>query len=179
MPCFAYTTLLVLFGTSYAFNLASLVLPKWLTLTTADATYSYGLFQVCQSDTHACRPFPRSSQADCTEDLCPLWQAAGAGMILASVAGALTIVAMVGTMCSNRRKRERGWKLVSGMLVLHAVPSAVAVLIMAHLSAKVLHFATPDVAFFLSIAGWCLSLLLALALTYFSGSSHHHYEALD
>lgn len=38
---------------------------------------------------------------------------AGTTMILASVIGALTLVALLGTMCSQRRKRERGWKIVT------------------------------------------------------------------
>ena len=58
------------------------------------------------------------------------------------------------------------------------MPGAVAVLIMAHLSVKVLQ-STPDVALFLAVAGWCVSLLLALALTFYSGSPHHHYDPLD
>jgi hypothetical protein len=45
---------------------------------------------------------------------CELWQAASFGMILASVIGALALLTLLGTMCSNRRKRENGWKLLSG-----------------------------------------------------------------
>lgn len=41
-------------------------------------------------------------------------QAAGAGMILGAVVGTLTMIALLGVMCSNREKRERGWKLISG-----------------------------------------------------------------
>jgi hypothetical protein len=35
-------------------------------------------------------------------------------MMLSVVVGTLTIVALIGTICSERRKRERGWKLVAG-----------------------------------------------------------------
>ncbi|KAI9253415.1 hypothetical protein BDA99DRAFT_519719 [Phascolomyces articulosus] len=193
MPYFAYSVLLLCVITSYSLNWSSLILPKWLAIINDDnddetIIRSFGLFQLCQNGTNeACRAFPSSETQEkegCDNiDLCPLWQAAGAAMILAGVIGALTIIAVLGTMgCRNRRKREKGWKVVSGMLVLHAVPSIVAVLIMAHLS-KSLHGTRLDVSCILATIAWILSILIAMVLTYITSSSsstdYYDYEPLD
>ncbi|KAI9495100.1 hypothetical protein BDB00DRAFT_815856 [Zychaea mexicana] len=185
MPLLSYSVLLVLVITSYAFNWTSLILPKWLTVTLTDGTMrSYGLFQLCHSGTNeACQAFPGSAEkCAATGMLCPIWQTAGAGMILAGVVGALAIVAVIGTMCSIGRKRDRGWKVVSVMLVLHAVPGAVSVLIMAHLCTS-LQGTRCDVAFFLATAALVMNLLLALIVSYFTkatpSSSSYAYEPLE
>ncbi|KAI9021440.1 hypothetical protein CLU79DRAFT_753321 [Phycomyces nitens] len=188
MSLLGYVVIFFLFCCSYALNLTALFLPKWLTFVVPKPLYSetnYGLFKLCQSVTGDCRPFPREEEGDCTEEgFCQLWQTAGAGMILAAVIGALTLVALLGTMCSSRRKRERGWKLVAGMLVLHAIPAAISMSVVAYLvnTSSIFYAGTRyDMSFIMGAATWCISLVIALSLTLATllGPPEHGYERLD
>ncbi|KAL0078072.1 hypothetical protein J3Q64DRAFT_1767570 [Phycomyces blakesleeanus] len=188
MSLLGYVVIFFLFCCSYALNLTALLLPKWLIFVVPKPLYSetnYGLFKLCQSVTGECRPFPREEEGDCTEEgFCQLWQAAGAGMILAAVIGALTLVALLGTMCSSRRKRERGWKLVAGMLVLHAIPAAISMSVVAYLvnTSSIFYAGTRyDMSFIMGAATWCISLVIALSLTLATllGPPEHGYERLD
>ncbi|CDH52148.1 predicted protein [Lichtheimia corymbifera JMRC:FSU:9682] len=183
--------------TSYALQLAALILPQWL-VTPLDAASSgsyaetqYGLFVVCQSATGECRAFPREENGDCTQEyFCPLWHVAGTTMILASVIGALTLVALLGTMCSQRRKRERGWKMVTSMLVLHTVPSATTMVILLDLlynsttTTISISMATPTnmrhgISMIFAFASLCINLLMALAILSFRNTQHQQLQQYD
>lgn len=41
-------------------------------------------------------------------------KAAAAGMVLAAILGGLTVFALLGTICSNRRKRAKAWMTLTG-----------------------------------------------------------------
>ncbi|KAI9357467.1 hypothetical protein BD770DRAFT_443701 [Pilaira anomala] len=189
MPLLGYVVVFFLFCCSYALNLTALFLPKWLAHVIPKPFYSethYGLFKLCQSLTGDCRPFPRAENDDCKEEgFCQLWQAAGAGMILGAVVGTLTMIALLGVMCSNREKRERGWKLISGMLVLHAVPSIVSFSIIAYLynTSSIFYSGTKyDQSFIINAVSWCLSLILSLSMllaSFIGNPEYHYYERLD
>ncbi|KAL9539427.1 hypothetical protein MBANPS3_010267 [Mucor bainieri] len=71
------------------------------------------------SMTRDCRPFPSYEHGDCEEEgFCELWRAAAAGMVIAAVIGGLTIVALLATMCSQRRKRSKAWAPISLLAIL-------------------------------------------------------------
>lgn len=94
-------------------------------------------------------------------------RAAAAGMVLAAILGGLTIVALLGVMCSNRRKRARAWMTLSGLFVLHALPQAFAMGIMAYLfntSATFYVGTRYNMSFILGTISWCLSIFLAAIL---------------
>ncbi|KAI8064130.1 hypothetical protein BDF21DRAFT_496843 [Thamnidium elegans] len=189
MPLLGYVVVFFLFCCSYALNLTALFLPKWLTHIIPKPFYSetnYGLFKQCQSLTGDCQPFPRVANDDCKEEgFCELWRAAGAGMILGAVVGTLTIVALLGVMCSHREKRERGWKLVSGMLILHAVPSIISFSIIAYLynTSSIFYSGTKyDQSFIMNSVSWCLSTILSLSMllaSFIGNPDYHYYERLD
>ncbi|KAI9316732.1 hypothetical protein BX666DRAFT_190797 [Dichotomocladium elegans] len=171
-----YSVTVLLAIASNVLNVVATVVPKWLISNAGQQTY--GLFLVCSGD--HCRPYPRADKGDCEQDnelFCPLWQAAGAGMILAGVVGALTLVALLGTLCSSSRKRERGWKLVAGMMMMHAVPSAVAVVIMIDLEVPGT-YRGPSVT--LALVAWSTSALMGISILYFAtrGNYGHRYEQL-
>ncbi|KAG1472524.1 hypothetical protein G6F56_001486 [Rhizopus delemar] len=61
-----------------------------------------------------CRPFPSYDHNDCDEEgFCELWRAAAAGMVVAVVVGGLTLIGLLVTMCSQRRKRDKAWAPIS------------------------------------------------------------------
>ncbi|KAM3586862.1 hypothetical protein VKS41_001916 [Umbelopsis sp. WA50703] len=181
-----YVVVFFLFLASYTLNLTALFLPKWLIFVTPRPFYTettYGLFRLCRSYTGECRPFPIADK-DCSEEMfCELWQAASAGMILATVIGALALLTLLGTICSNRRKRESGWKLLSGLFALHAVPQATAMGIIAYLFNTSSNFymgTRYDISFVFAIISWCLSIVIAgiLLLSSLFGPPDYAYEAI-
>ncbi|KAI7873968.1 hypothetical protein K492DRAFT_241082 [Lichtheimia hyalospora FSU 10163] len=197
MPLIVYTVLFITAVTSYGLQLAALILPRWL-VTPLDAVslgpYAenrYGLFMLCQSATGECRAFPREENGDCTQEyFCSLWHVAGTTMVLASVIGALTLVALLGTMCSHRRKRERGWKIVTSMLVLHTVPSATTMVILLDLLSNSttttisILMATPTnmrhgISMIFAFVSLCINLLMALAILSFRNTQQQQLQQYD
>ncbi|KAI8582250.1 hypothetical protein K450DRAFT_228071 [Umbelopsis ramanniana AG] len=181
-----YVVVFFLFLGSYALNLTALFLPKWLIFVTPRPFYTettYGLFRLCRSYSGDCRPFPIEDQ-DCTEEgFCELWKTASTGMILAAVIGGLALLGLLATMCSNRRKRANGWKLLSALFILHAVPQAAAMGVVAYLfnSSSSFYVGTRyDLSFIFATISWCLSVVIAgiLVLAAVLGPPDYAYESL-
>ncbi|KAL1934930.1 hypothetical protein VTP01DRAFT_4070 [Rhizomucor pusillus] len=167
----AYVVTFFLFLCNYALTITALIIPKWLSFVAPMPLYmetDYGLFRLCRSFNRDCRPFPSEDQGDCGEDgFCELWRAAGAGMVLATILGGLTLIALLGTMCSNARKRGKAWTTLAGMFVLHAIPQAVAMGIIAYLfntSATFYVGTRYNVSFIVCTISWCISIFLAAVL---------------
>ncbi|KAI7859062.1 hypothetical protein BDC45DRAFT_496779 [Circinella umbellata] len=168
----AYVVTFFVFLCNYALTIAALVMPKWLSFVAPMPLYmetDYGLFRQCRSYTRDCRPFPSEEKGDCTEDgFCELWRAAAAGMVLAAILGGLTILALLGTMCSSRRKRARAWVTLSGLFVLHAIPQAFSMGVIAYLfnSSATFYVGTRyNFSFIICTISWCFSIFLAAVLS--------------
>ncbi|KAI8343054.1 hypothetical protein BC941DRAFT_465223 [Chlamydoabsidia padenii] len=183
----AYVVIFFVFTCSYILNIVALVLPKWLTFITPSPFYTethYGLFKLCRSFTK-CRAFPSSDRHDCDEDgFCELWRGAAAGMVLSVILGAIVILALIGTMCSGRRKRAKAWATLSGLFVLYAIPQVMSMGIIAYLynSSATFYIGTRyDVSFILCIISWCLSVVLAVALSLVAlvGPPEYAYNSID
>ncbi|KAI8376054.1 uncharacterized protein BYT42DRAFT_645723 [Radiomyces spectabilis] len=178
-----YVITFFVFICNYALTITSLALPKWLTFVTPVPFYmetNYGLFRLCRSFTRECRVFPSNDYGDCSEDgFCELWRAASAGMLVSAILGALAIVALIGTMCSSRRKRAKAWVTVAGLFALHAIPQAFSMGVMAYLfnhSATFYMGTRYDVSFILCTISWCLSIFLAVLLSLIAVLSPPEYS---
>ena len=89
-------------------------------------------------------------------------------MVLAAILGGLTILALLGTMCSSRRKRARAWVTLSGLFVLHAIPQAFSMGVIAYLfnSSATFYVGTRyNFSFIICTISWCFSIFLAAVLS--------------
>lgn len=81
--------------------------------------YNYGLHSRCNTITHTCSQFPE--EADCHgEDryFCSMWRSIGFLMSFAVVIEGMTLITFVVMLAGGKQKRESGWKIISGFLVL-------------------------------------------------------------
>ncbi|SAM02351.1 hypothetical protein [Absidia glauca] len=172
----------------YVLTILALALPKWLTFITPVPFYTetnYGLFKMCRSFAKECRTFPSGDDGDCGEDgFCELWRGAAAAVVLSAILGAFVILALLGTMCSGRRKRARAWVTIAGLLLLYAIPQVFSMSIIAYLfnSSSSFYMGTRyNVSFILCIISWCLSIFLAvvLSLVAFIGPPEYAYNPID
>ncbi|KAI8068118.1 uncharacterized protein B0P05DRAFT_551845 [Gilbertella persicaria] len=184
----AYVVTLFVFLCNYGLTLSSILFPKWLTFVTPVPFYmetNYGLFKLCRSLTRECRSFPSVDHGDCQEDgFCELWRAASAGMILSAVVGALAIMALFVTLCSQRRKRSKAWAPISFLFILYALPQALSMGIIAYLfnSSATFYMGTRyNISFIFCIISWILSVILAIVLCLVAILSppEYVYHALD
>ncbi|RCH78650.1 hypothetical protein CU098_005999, partial [Rhizopus stolonifer] len=129
---------------------------------------NYGLFRLCRSMARECRPFPSYDHNDCDEEgFCELWRAAAAGMVVAVVVGGLTLIGLLVTMCSQRRKRDKAWAPISFMFFLYALPQAFSMSAIAYLfntSPTFYMGARYNYSFVLCIISWTLSIILSIVL---------------
>ncbi|KAI8069879.1 hypothetical protein BC940DRAFT_17068 [Gongronella butleri] len=183
-----YVVTFFVFLASYSLTILSLVLPKWLTFVTPIPFYTetnYGLFRLCHSFSKDCRVFPSFDAGDCKEDgFCELWRGAAAGMVLSVILGAFVLLALLGTMCSERRKRAKAWVTLSGLFVLYAIPQMFAMGIIAYLynSSSSFYMGTRyNVSFILCTISWCVSVVLAviLSLVAFLGPPEYAYTQIE
>ncbi|KAI8088676.1 uncharacterized protein BX664DRAFT_331084 [Halteromyces radiatus] len=183
----AYVVTFFVFTCSYILTILALALPKWLTFITPAPFYTetnYGLFQICRSFAK-CRAFPSGDNGDCGEDgFCELWRGAAAGMVLSAILGAFVLLALLGTMCSGRRKRAKAWMTLAGLFVIYAIPQVLSMGIVAYLynSSSTFYIGTRyNVSFILCIISWCLSIFLAviLSIVAFVGPPEYAYNPID
>lgn len=113
-----------------ACTIASIALPNWISYhspTDHDTIIiNYGLHKRCSSITGECQPFPRYE--DCTDDryFCTLWRSTGFLLNFALMAELACVVAYVTILVGGRNVRERGWKILAGLLGLVAAAELVA-----------------------------------------------------
>ncbi|KAI8642537.1 hypothetical protein BD408DRAFT_179269 [Parasitella parasitica] len=185
MALLFYVVILFLFVSSYSLNIVALILPRWLKFIVLDPQHysktTYGLFQQCESSTGECKSFPQEN--DCKEErFCELWQIAGAGVILAIFIGILIIIALSSIIFIRKDKRVQGWNLITGMLVLHAIPLIVSfsiVIYLSNINSTNFHLGTSyDQSFIMSGISWCSSVILAFFMMAFSSSNNNEYESL-
>ncbi|KAI8353241.1 hypothetical protein EDC96DRAFT_517295 [Choanephora cucurbitarum] len=167
-----YVVTFFVFLSNYALTLSAIAFPKWLTFVTPIPFYmetNYGLFKLCRSMTGECRPFPSYDHGDCQEDgFCELWRAAAAGMIVSAILGGLTILALLATMCTQRRKRAKAWAPISFMLVAYALPQILSMSLIAYVfntSATFYMGTRYNFSFIFCIISWILSVMMAVVLS--------------
>jgi hypothetical protein len=108
-------------------TLTSINTQHWVSYTVqaenTNATFSHhlGLHKSCTSTNDPiCRPFPDDD--DCRGDatFCSLWRTSGFLMSFATAVELAIAIAFVVVMAGGKYKREEGWKLVAGLLVVDA-----------------------------------------------------------
>jgi hypothetical protein len=114
-------------------TLISIVKPLWITheVTTSSGhkeTYQYGLHKLCDTYSDSCRSFPESS--DCRGEngerrFCSMWRSVAFMMNFSVVLQLALLVAFGVTIFGGKQKRDKGWKIITGILgVVFAVQCA-------------------------------------------------------
>jgi hypothetical protein len=105
-------------------TLAAIFIPDWITWTvdTDDGghyTKVIGLHRSCSSTTGRCIHYPQ--QEDCLGSdryFCSMWRSVGFMMSFTAVLELATLVAYVVVILGGKQKREGGWRVLAGMLLL-------------------------------------------------------------
>ncbi|KAF2839997.1 hypothetical protein M501DRAFT_1015083 [Patellaria atrata CBS 101060] len=123
-----------------AMTIASIVEPKWLSFQNTSSTgepihYSYGLHRVCSSITGTCKHFP-DTYTDCTgsnRSFCSMWRTVGFLMSFAVVIEFASLISYAVVLLGGKQKRDNGWKMVCGLLVVAGLVQCVSMAVVAFL----------------------------------------------
>lgn len=114
-----------------ACTIASIAIPNWISYhspTDHDTIIiNYGLHKRCSSITGECQTFPRYE--DCTDDdryFCNMWRSTGFLLNFSLMAELACVVAYITILVGGRNVRERGWKILAGLLGLVAAGELIA-----------------------------------------------------
>lgn len=168
-----YVVALVAFLAASVMTLTSIVVPRWIgwnrqTLSGGYIHYTYGLHERCSSLTHTCTRFP--TKRDCYDGdryFCFMWRSVGFLMSLAVVLEGMTLIAFVLVLAGGKQKREHGWKVLCGVIVLAAAVQASGMGLVAHLYQNDDRFFPGwklDTSFVLCAISWSVQILLAAAI---------------
>ncbi|KAL8717941.1 MAG: hypothetical protein Q9225_004874 [Loekoesia sp. 1 TL-2023] len=116
-----YVGALVAFLAACAMTLTSIIIPRWISWDSETPSgqhihYTYGLHRRCSSLTNTCEYFPL-----------------GFLMSFGVVIEGMTLIAFIVILGGGKQKREKGWKVVSGLLVLSALIQCAGMAIIAFL----------------------------------------------
>jgi hypothetical protein len=119
-------------------TLTSIIIPRWAShveVTKAGPiTYHYGLHKRCSSLTGSCERFPTYS--DChghDRYFCSMWRSIAFLMSFALVLEGAIITAFAAILMGGRVKRENGWKVLVGLVLICAMTQCGAVALVAYL----------------------------------------------
>ncbi|KAI8983570.1 hypothetical protein BDB01DRAFT_791282 [Pilobolus umbonatus] len=183
-----YVVSFFIFSINYALTLCALIFPKWITFATPVPFYmetNYGLFKSCRSMSRDCRPFPSQNYNDCEEEgFCEIWRGSAAGMVAAAIMGGLIIIALIATMCSERRKRSRAWGPLIFMFLVFASLQVVAMSGVAYLYNTSNFFymgSRYNFSFVLCIISWTLTVILSIVISMIAllGPPEYYYQSLN
>lgn len=110
-----------------AMTFTAIFVPDWITYAVDSPsgghyTKSIGLHRSCSSTSGTCIHFPQKDDCSGTDRyFCSMWRSVGFLMSFAAVLELATIVTYVLIIGGGKQKREKGWKLLSFMLVLVGV----------------------------------------------------------
>ncbi|MCJ1438135.1 hypothetical protein MMC27_007522 [Xylographa pallens] len=134
-----YAAALVAFLAASALTLASIIVPRWISWDSQTASgsrihYTYGLHKRCSSLSGSCTHFPED--ADChggDRYFCSMWRSVGFLMNFAIVMEGMTFIAFLVVILGGKQMRERGWKVLSCMLLLAGVIQCAGMSLIAYL----------------------------------------------
>ena len=126
-----------------AFTLTSIIEPRWISWNSETVSslhlphlshgvslkyplqpsgehihYTYGLHRRCSSLTGNCVYFPHHEDCHGDRYFCSMWRSVGFLMSLAVVIEGMTLITYIVILAGGKQKRESGWKILSGLLVL-------------------------------------------------------------
>ncbi|KAI4186341.1 MAG: hypothetical protein LQ346_005705 [Caloplaca aetnensis] len=167
-----YLGALVAFLGACAMTLTSIVIPRWIswnseTLSGRHIHYTYGLHRYYSSLTDDYEYFPQTR--DCHQDrhFCSMWRSVGFLMSFAVVIEGMTLVAFIVVLAGGKQKREQGWKVICGLLVLVALVQCAGMAIIAFLYDNDDRFFPGwrlDESWILCTISWSVELLLAAGI---------------
>ncbi|CAO1603006.1 hypothetical protein XANCAGTX0491_006600 [Xanthoria calcicola] len=183
-----YIGALVVFLVSCALTLASIVKPRWISWDSETPGgqhihYTYGLHHRCSSLTGTCDYFPRTQ--DCHNDryFCSMWRSVGFLMSFAVVIEGMTLIAFIVVLVGGKQKREQGWTVVSGLLLLAGLIQCAGMAIIAFLYDNDDRFFPGwklDISWILCTTSWSVLVVLAsgIAASAFFLPSEGGYELI-
>lgn len=118
--------LTLIFRTAAILTILSITLPRWVLYHDStphghDLSISLGLDKRCVIDGNQrrCSPFPGEDECHASErGFCTLWRSIGFLMNTAVLGELVLIVVFVVLLAGGRGKREKGWKLAAGLVML-------------------------------------------------------------
>ncbi|SMQ45580.1 unnamed protein product [Zymoseptoria tritici ST99CH_3D7] len=138
-----YGISLWLFLSSAALTITSIALPTWVVYTSPTAHDStpirvtYGLHSRCSSITNTCTPFPPPEECHGEErGFCSAWRTSAFLMNFSVVLMLACLVAYVTVLVGGRQVREKGWKVLVGLLAVVAGSQLTAMALVAALYEK-------------------------------------------
>ncbi|KAL8653374.1 MAG: hypothetical protein Q9226_003877 [Calogaya cf. arnoldii] len=183
-----YIGALVIFLASCAMTLASILKPRWISWDSETPNgqhihYTYGLHRRCSSLTGTCEYFPHTY--DCHNDryFCSMWRSVGFLMSFAVVIEGMTLIAFIVVLAGGKQKREQGWTVVSGLLLLGGLIQCAGMAIIAFLYDNDDRFFPGwklDISWILCTTSWSVLLFLAggIAASAFLLPSEAGYELI-
>ncbi|MCJ1357012.1 MAG: hypothetical protein MMC33_007008 [Icmadophila ericetorum] len=169
-----YSAALVVFLAACGLTLASILVPRWIswnssTISGSPIHYTYGLHSRCSSLTKTCTYFPQDE--DCHgEDrhFCSVWRSVGFLMSFAIVIEGMTLIAFIVMIIGSKQKRESGWKILSGLLVLVGAIQSSGMALIAYLYDNDDRFFPGwklDISWIMCTASWSVMVLVGAGIT--------------
>ncbi|KAF2137218.1 uncharacterized protein K452DRAFT_291756 [Aplosporella prunicola CBS 121167] len=122
-------------------TLASIIAPRWMAFSAEGhgahahpVHVSYGLHQRCDSVTGGCGAFPQ--HADCVGDnwsFCSMWRTVGFLISFAVIIEAAALIGYAVVLLGGKQKRDKGYKVISGLLALAAAVQIAGMAVVAFL----------------------------------------------
>ncbi|KAF2091565.1 hypothetical protein K490DRAFT_31548 [Saccharata proteae CBS 121410] len=124
-----------------AMTIASIIEPRWLSYEVKahgqhgrNVKVTYGLHRRCDSISGTCTDFPEYE--DCHGDnwsFCSMWRSVGFLMSFAVIIEAAALIAYAVIILGGKQKRDKGWKIVCGLLGLAGAVQCASMAIVAFL----------------------------------------------
>ncbi|OLN93057.1 hypothetical protein CCHL11_07497 [Colletotrichum chlorophyti] len=188
-----YSAALVAFVAATAMIISSITIPHWVSysVTTADGkefSKHIGLHRVCSNvEDPPCKLFPTDEL--CSKDgeryFCSMWRSVGFLASFSTILHLASLVTFLVIMAGGKYKRETGWKILGGLLVLVALVEFTLMGIVAYLYDHDEQFRVPgwglDTSWILCTISASLSVLsaLGLAISAFVLPPEEGYEFLN
>ncbi|EKD13691.1 hypothetical protein MBM_07892 [Drepanopeziza brunnea f. sp. 'multigermtubi' MB_m1] len=184
-----YSLALVAFLAATGMTIAANFIPDWITWTVDSPsgghyTKRVGLHRSCSSTTNTCIHFPQKE--DCSGSdryFCSMWRSVGFLMSAAAILELGTVVAFILVLVGGKQKREKGWKLLSFMLVLVATVQCASMAIVAYLFDNDDRFFVGwklDQSWILCTVSWSIAMISAgaISISAFAFPSEGDYELI-
>jgi len=167
-----YGVALLAFAFATAMTISAIFIPDWISWSATTASggtisKTIGLHRACSTfdGLTSCHHYPQND--DCRgsdRSFCSMWRSVGFLMSFAAVMELATLVAYVVIIAGGREKRERGWKVLVGMLVLVGALQCMCMSIVAYLYDNDERFFVGwklDNGWILCTSSWCIAVFSA------------------
>jgi hypothetical protein len=117
-----------------AMTFSSIFIPNWISWDADGSTGHFhktiGLHRSCTSVGNKCQHFPQYEDCHGTDRyFCSMWRSVGFMMSFAAVLESVTILTYCVVILGGKQKRERGWKVLTFMLMLVGIIQCAAMAI--------------------------------------------------